>query len=366
MTDKSRQEPASTERMVDYDRNSQIQSQMIRSNAARLRTLVERIGVVAPPFVLVDYGCGPGHSALGTAGPVVEAYRRIDPRGPMVIRHADQPGNDWNALFALVFGPDGYRVAGSGIRTEAAVGSFYEPMAEPGSVALGTCFAASHWLSRAIAPLSPGTVWFADLTGDARAEMAALARSDWTQFLRCRARELRPGGLLIVSTLGSVPDESEPNGVRASASKLYRAIFDVADEMVRAGSLERAALDHFVFPLWFPTADEIRAPIDREPDLAEAFEVDEASVTPVRPHGLDVYEADLGDPAAYARLYAGYVRGFGESSLRLHLFRRSAQDTAAIDALVEAFFQRFERYYLEEPGRHGSETLIATIVLRRR
>ncbi len=240
MTDKPRQELASTEHMVDYDRNSQIQGQMVRSNAERLRGLVERIGVVAPPFVMVDYGCGPGHSALGTVGPVVEAYRRIDPHGPMVIRHADQPGNDWNALFALVFGPEGYQRAGSGIRTEAAVGSFYEPMAEPGSVALGTCFAASHWLSRAIAPRSPGTVWFADLIGDARAEMAALARSDWTQFLRCRARELRPGGFATISTLGAVPDVREPNGIRASASKLYRAIFDVANEMARAGSLKES------------------------------------------------------------------------------------------------------------------------------
>ncbi len=89
-------------------------------------------------------------------------------------------------------------------------------------------------------------------------------------------------------------------------------------------------------------------------------------MTPVRPHGLDVYEDVLGDPATYARLYAGYVRGFGESSLRLHLFRRSTKDAAAIDALMEEFFQRFTRYYQDEPGRHGSETMIATLVLRRR
>jgi SAM dependent carboxyl methyltransferase len=366
MTHEPRQELVSTGRMVDYDRNSQMQDQMVRSNADWLRTLVERIGVVAPQFIVVDYGCGPGRSALDTVRPVIEAYRRLDPQGPMVIRHADQAGNDWNALFALVFGPDGYQRAGSGMRTEAAVGSFYQPMATPGSVALGTCFAACHWLSRALAPRSPDTVWFADLTGDARAEMAALARADWTQFLRCRALELRPGGFAIVSTLGSVPDAREPNGIRVSSSKLYRAIFDVARQMVDAGSLAKSALDHFVFPLWFPTADEIRAPIDREPDLAEAFEVVEASVAPVQPHGHDVYEDQLGDPATYARLYAGYVRGFGESSLRLHLFRHSAKDAAAIDVLTEEFFQRFTRYYQDEPGRHASETMIATLVLRRR
>jgi hypothetical protein len=136
--------------------------------------------------------------------------------------------------------------------------------------------------------------------------------------------------------------------------------------MVRAGSLEASALDHFVFSLWFPTAEEMRAPIDREPDLAAAFEVVEAGVTPVRPHGQDVYEDHLGDPVTYARLYAGYVRGFAESSLRLHLFRPSTKDPAAIDGLTEEFFRRFTRYDRDEPGRHASETMIVTLVLRRR
>ena len=357
---------ASTERMVDYDRNSYMQDQMVRSRAEWLRAAVERVGPVAPEFTIMDYGCGPGHSALDAVAPAIEAYRRIAPKGAMVIRHSDQAGNDWNALFALVFGSEGYQHDGAGIRTEAAIGSFYTQLAAPGSVALGTCFAASHWLSRALSPYSPGTVWFADLHGEARAEFAALARADWTNFLRCRAAELRPGGIAIVSTLGSVPDENEINGIRASARKLYRAIFDVANQMVTDGVLKASALDHFVFSLWFPTAEEARAPIDGESDLKQAFEIIEATVTPVPVHPNDVYEDSLGDPETYARLYAGYIRGFGESSLRLHLFGPSAKNAAEVDALTEDFFGRLTRYYQAAPGRHASETMIMTLVLRRR
>jgi SAM dependent carboxyl methyltransferase len=352
--------------MVDYDRNSYMQDQMVRSRAEWLRAAVERIGPVEPEFTAMDYGCGPGHSALAAVAPAIEAYRRINPQGTMVIRHSDQVGNDWNALLALAFGADGYQRDGSGIRTEAVVGSFYTQLAAPGSVALGTCFAASHWLSSAPSPSSPGTVWFADLEGDARTEFAALARADWTQFLRCRAVELRPGGVAIVSTLGSIPDDSEINGVRASARRLYRAIFDVANQMVTDGLIEAAALDRFVFPLWFPTAKDACAPITGESDLREAFEVIEASVTPAPVHPDDVYEDSLGDPRAYARLYAGYIRGFGESTLRLHLFGPSAKNAAEVDTLTEEFFGRLTRYYLAEPGRHASETMVMTIVLRRR
>jgi hypothetical protein len=201
----AREKAASTEHMVDYDRNSYMQDQMVRSRAEWLRAAVEHIGPVAPEFTVMDYGCGPGHSALAAVMPAIEAYRQIDPRGTIVVRHSDHAGNDWGALMALVFGADGYQRNGSNIRTEVVAGSFYTQLAPPRSVALGVCFAASHWLSRAPAPYSPGTAWFADLKGEARAEFAALARADWTQFLRCRAKELRPGGIAIVSTLGSIP-----------------------------------------------------------------------------------------------------------------------------------------------------------------
>jgi len=363
---KNQQDVTATERMVDYDRNSYMQDQMVRSRADWLRAAVARIGPVVPEFTAMDYGCGPGHSALDSVAPVIEAYRRIDPGGSIVIRHSDQAGNDWNSLIALVFGPDGYQRDGSTTRTEAVPGSFYTQLAVSGSVALGTCFAASHWLSRALSLYSPGTVWFADLEGEARMEFAALARADWTRFLRCRAAELRPGGMLIVSTLGSVPDDREINGVRASARKLYRAIFDVASQMVADGLLEALALDRFVFPLWFPTAEEACAPINGEPDLKEAFEIIEASVTPAPVHPHDVYEDSLSDPESYARLYAGYIRGFGESTLRLHLFGPSAKSAPQVDRLTEEFFGRLTRYYQAEPGRHASETLIVTLVVRRR
>lgn len=358
---------ASTERMVDYDRNSFMQDQLVRSKEDQIAALVQRIGAVGPEFVVADYGCGPGRSALDAVRPAIEAYRKIDPDGGMVVRHIDQPGNDWNALLALVFGEDGYRARSAGnIRTEIAAGSFYNVMAAPGSVALASCFAASHWLSRSISIHAPGTVWFADLEGEARAELAALARADWTRFLRCRAGELRPGGFLFVSTLGSVPDEAEINGIRASARKLYRAIHDVAHRMVADGLLDGRALDRFLFSLWFPTAAEVRAPVEAEPDLAAAFEIVEASVSPAAVNPHDVYSHEIGDPATYARLYAGYIRGFSESSLRMHLFGPAAKDAAEVDALTEAFFRRLRDFYQAEPGRHASETMIASLLLRRR
>jgi len=353
-----------TEGMVDYDRNSAMQRHFVRSHASRLGGLVEQIGVVEPEFRLVDYGCGPGHSAIDAVRPAIKAYRALSPNGPITICHADQVGNDWNALFALAAGAEGYRT--TGVRTEASVGSFYQTLAPPGSVSLGTCFVASHWLSRAVPLDAPGTMWFADLQGQARAEMAERARADWTTFLRCRAQELRSGAYLLVSTLGAVPDPSELQGVAASARGLYRAAQTVAQGMADEGLLDQRVLDGFVFPVWFATAEETRAPIDCERDLAACFEIDELCVDPAKFNPDDVYADELANPPVYGELYAGYLRGFADSTLRRQLFGPSAGSDPEVDTLAATFYRRIADLYRDAPGKHASETWEVTIVLRRR
>jgi hypothetical protein len=136
--------------------------------------------------------------------------------------------------------------------------------------------------------------------------------------------------------------------------------------MVTSGVIGATALDSFIFPLWFPTEEEACAPIIEEPDLKQAFEIIEASVKPAPVNSNDVYENALNDPETYSQLYVGYIRGFSESTLRLHLFGPSAKSVDELDQLTNEYFERLADYYLAEPGQHGSETMIMTLVLRRR
>lgn len=280
--------------------------------------------------------------------------------------HADQPGNDWNALFTLLSGPEGYLEGRTAIRPEAAVGSFYDRMVSDESVDLATCFAASHWLSHAVRLDAPGAVWFADLRGEARREMAALARDDWVRFLRLRARELRPGGHLLVSTLGSVPDAGEANGVAASGRGVYRAIQAAAQSMADEGLFDKAILDRFVFALWFPTEEDARNPIQSDPVLSKAFDIERVSVRPAPADADDVFGALIGDPPAYARQYAGYMRAFADTTLRTQLFGPAAKSDGDADSLAQEFYRRFEALYREHPGRYKFELWELTVILRKR
>jgi hypothetical protein len=352
--------------MFDYDHNSSAQQTIVASQSDRIRALVAGLGPSDSDLRIVDYGCGPGTSAITAVRPAVEAARTLHPGRPVVVCHADQPGNDWNALFDLVWGPSGYRTSGDGLRTEAAIGSFYDRSLADASVDLATCFAASHWLHHAVRLHSPGSLWFADLTGAARREMADVARRDWTLFLSRRATELRAGGFLFVSTLGSVPDTAEVNNAAASGRGIYRALQVVAQTMADDGLIAGSVLDEFVFALWFPTADEARQPIVDDADLARAFDIESVEVEPAAERPTDFFADLITDPMAYADAYTGYIRAFADSTLRTQLFEPSSDDPTQQTTVATEFFDRLHALYLTHLDRYAFELWQLTVVLRRR
>lgn len=354
----------STEGMVDYNQNSTAQQQMVHLQAGRIRALVQKMGRVEPELKLADYGCGPGQSTVETVKPAIAAYRELYPDAPIVVCHADQPGNDWSTLFQIASGTGGYLHPGNGVRAEAAVGSFYDQMTAPGSVSLATCFAASHWLSHGVQLDAPGTVWYADLQGKARDTMWTFAREDWARFLRHRAAELQSGGHLLVATLGSTPDAGEVNGSAGSGRGIYRAMQHVAQSMADDGVLDAGVLDQFLFSLWFLTKEEAEDPLLNDPDLIDAFEICEISVTPAPVNPDDLFKDHLNDPTEYARRYVGYTRAFADSTLRKHLFEPGSP--ADPDAAAEEFYARLDALYQRETVRFACEIWHLVVVLKRR
>lgn len=356
----------STEGMVDYNRNSSAQQQLVHLLSDRIQDLVGHLDVVTPEFKFVDYGCGPGRSTVDTVKPAIAAYRAKFATAPIAICHSDQPGNDWNTLFQIATDSSGYIQPGNGIRSEAAIGSFYDRVTAPESVSIGTCIFASHWLSHAVDIDAPGSVWFADVEGAAREKMDRFAQDDWTRFLRHRAAELQSGGYLLVGTLGTVPEATEINGKAASGRGIYRAIQRVAQSMVDDGHLDSVSLDRFLFSLWFMTEEEAARPLAAEPDLAEAFDVREISVNPAPYIGSDVFGAFLDDPAEYAEKYVGYTRAFGDSTLRTQLFEPGASDGESADALLEEFYRRLDSLYRTETNKYACEVWHLIVLLRKK
>ncbi|WP_434052714.1 MAG: hypothetical protein RDA78_26305 [Roseibium sp.] len=355
----------STEGMVDYDANSRAQKEHALGNADVIADLAQRVANRPDDLNITDYGCGPGQSAIETVRPALDAWSSLVPRKNVSVCHADQPGNDWNALMSLVAGKSGYLNRPHPPLVSAAVGSFYERMVPDRSVSVGTCFFASHWLRSTASFDAPDTVWFADLTGNARHEMWRRAKEDWVRFLRLRAEELQPGGFLFVSTIGAVPEAGEINDTAASGRGIYRAMQAITKSMTEDGLLARDVTDNFVFGLWFLTAQEAREAFEEKSGLADLYDVDTIDVIGVDGGG-DVFSSYLDDPLEYASKYVGYTKAFAASSLRAGLFEPTlgkGKDTTQLEA---EFFRRFEELYREKTTAYALEQWHLKVILRRK
>jgi|GEM_PF-1509060 len=355
----------STDGMVDYNANSFAQRQNALRNAHVIADLARRVSVLPGPLNITDYGCGPGDSSVDTVRPALNVWQTAAAGRMKSVCHADQHGNDWNALMALVFSDHGYAKGHPDLLIHTAVGSFYDRMVPDRSVSLATCFFASHWLNHSVHLNAPETIWFGDLAGEARRQMWQQAETDWVRLLQLRAPELQSGGYLFISTLGAVPAAGEPNGVAASGRGLYRALQLITSNMTSDGLLDRKAADTFLFGFWFMTEAEARNALETHDELAGAYEIDTLEVLPLD-YGGDLFSAFLDDPADYARRYTGYTHAFASTTLRVQLFEPSANGNWSVERLETEFFRRLEDILREKTSEYAYEQWILNVILRRK
>ena len=347
-----------------YDSHSSAQKDGIRSQETRLRDAARALDLSGPELRIIDYGCGPGRNSMTAFHTVLNEVRQRRPDIAVVAMHNDQIGNDWNDLFANVRGPDGYLNDMKSIRVEAAVGSFFGPVTSAGVIDFAMSFAAAHWLASAVRTPSPGSLFFCDLPEPAKSEIAAMAARDWAAFLTQRAREMKPGAMLVMDMLSSVPDTNDPSGVAAAGAGLYRAMGAVAQGLADEGRIAKDALDDFIFPVYFPRSDEIAAPLEQDSTLRDAFEVVELT-NELLPMPTEEALKQTGDATAYAKAYAGFARAFSEATLTAGLFAPSTSNEAEAKALADVFFERLEALFASELDKHGFAHRVASLVLRR-
>jgi hypothetical protein len=138
----------------------------------------------------------------------------------------------------------------------------------------------------------------------------------------------------------------------------------VALELSESGSLDRAVLGEYVFPVYCRSAAEARAPIEDGGPLAGSFEVVSLASHEVANPYWEMLE-ESGDRDAYASTYTAFVRAFSESTLERGLFSPGA---IGIDpkALCDEFFAAFERATAADPEAGRFEAYVLTVILARR
>ena len=184
------------------------------------------------PVVIADYGSSQGKNSLAPMRMAIKELRkRVGRKRAICVFHIDQPSNDFNSLFEVLDAdPDRYVVDEPEIYPAAIGKSFYEEVLPAGSVHLGWCSYAAMWLSRGPTAI-PGHFIAVRGTETVRAEFDHQASRDWEAFLTLRARELRPGGRLVVVLPGITDDGS------VGLEPLFDHANAVLEEMVVDGAI---------------------------------------------------------------------------------------------------------------------------------
>jgi hypothetical protein len=166
-----------------------------------LEKAVQTVGLdgSGQPVVIAEYGSSQGKNSLVPMQIAIRNLRqRVGPDRPICVFHVDQPSNDFNSLFEVLDTDQDRYMQGEPNVFPCAIGrSFYERVLPPDSVHIGWCSYAAVWLSR-IPALIPGHFISAHSTVEVRAAFERQGAHDWEAFLSLRARELRPGGRLVV------------------------------------------------------------------------------------------------------------------------------------------------------------------------
>jgi cyclopropane-fatty-acyl-phospholipid synthase len=346
-----------------YDRHSGAQLSSIQA----LRDWVDRavaelpLPPAAQPVTVLDLGSSEGANAMRVMARIAAGLRRRTGQ-PVQTVYSDLCSNDFNQLFANLEEARRVGLVGAGVYPAAVGGSFYGPLLPPGTVQLAASFNAIQWLDRLPAVPVPDFVTYRRphpsrpgpaMSPEATAAFTRQAEEDLVRFLKGRARELVPGGKLL---LASPADTDEARITEGLADVLNDACLD----LVADGRMERAAYERLTMPCHFRTLAELLAPLEQEDSpVRGAFAVERAEVVEV-PVPFVTALHRVGDVAAYAAAYTGFIRAISEPVARAAL-----KQPAGEVPVVEGLYGRIHARLLAEPERYLWRYTVAAVLLTR-
>jgi len=273
-----------------------------------------------------------------------------------VVVHTDLPHNDFGSLFALVEGsPESYLRSVDNAFTLAAGKSFYERIFPDGFLLLGWTAISIHWLSRVPCEI-PDHVYAQRAGRRVREAYAEQASEDWRLFLGHRARELRPGGELVVVAVTT-------DGTGSTGGE---SLMDLTNEpllaMVEGGSIRPEEYRRMNMPAYHRTMEEFTEPL-RSGALTEDLTLKEA-IRAGFPDQLWPEYKQRGDAMAFAASYTEFMRAFTEAPLFAGL--DADRTFADRERLANGYFERMRSLIEAKPERARWDWHVALLRVAKR
>lgn len=337
-----------------YNRNARIPAGGAARALPLLQEAVERIrlGDRNSPIIVADYGSSQGKNSLGPIHAAIKSVRqRLGSDEPIFVFHIDQPTNDFNTLFEVLDrDPDRYALNEQNVFPCAIGRSFYEQVLPSESVHLGWSSYAAVWLSR-IPGLIPGHFIAHMAAPAAQAAFERQAALDWKAFLSLRARELRPGGRLVV-VLPALNDNGE-----SGLAELFNQANGVLAEMVGAAEIRAEEREQMVLGTYPRRMRELVAPFQANGRF-KGLIVEHCDLSPLSDPAWADYERDR-DEHTLAGKHALFFRSVFVPSLALAL--KASHDAERCRFFADELENRLTQRLSDEPARLDS--FVQTLVL---
>uniref|UniRef100_A0A0D3G1C9 Jasmonate O-methyltransferase n=1 Tax=Oryza barthii TaxID=65489 RepID=A0A0D3G1C9_9ORYZ len=333
-----------------YIKNSQVQSRNLQMMLPTLKEILDKVQLPRRPgkhlLTAADLGCSCGHNTLIVADAIVEHMTRklrssifddqddsdaADPE--FCFYFSDLPSNDFNTLFHLL--PQ-HATAAAGDGSErryfaaAVPGSFHDRLFPRRSIDVFTSTFSLHWLSQVPEGVADkrSAAYNKDkvfVHGASQATGAAYRRqfqSDMARFLRCRATELKPGGVMFLVCLGRPSLHACPTN-QGRVQLLYGAMFEESwRELVEEGTIGRETMGSFNVPVYAATLEEFREAVGAD----GSFEISRLELVITSPLAVD---DPIRDRRAVGRAVANYVRSLLGPLVDAHVGRAVADEIFA-------------------------------------
>jgi hypothetical protein len=315
------------------------------------------LGSADEPIVIADYGSSQGKNSLAPMQAAISGLRkRIRPNRPISVFHIDQPSNDFNSLFEVLDAdPNRYGMNEPEVYSAAIGKSFYENVLPSGSVHLGWSSYAAVWLSR-VPALIPGHFISIRSTGTVHAEFERQAAQDWEAFLTLRARELRPGGRLVVVLPGIADDGS------VGLEPIFDHANGALEEMVADGTItfeERSRMTLRAHPR---RKRDPLAPFERNRKFQQ-LTVEDFAMSEVSDPAWDQYGRDR-DKDALTTKRTLFFRSIFVPSLACALSPARAGNGEALATFADQMDQRLKQRLARQPAEMRS--FVQTILLSKK
>jgi len=317
---------------------------------------------IAAGFTFSDMGTADAGTSLSMIGTAIDTVSARAPNAPISIVYSDQPRNDFNALITNVYGLgpfETYLDRRDDIFPLVSGTTFYKQIVPAGALDIGFSATAMHWLSVKVCNIS-NHVQAVGAEGEELEAFRAQAHRDWRQILLHRARELKPGGKLVL--INFARDEQGRYLGNTGGVNMFDQFNRIWQEFLEQGRITREEYKSMTLPQYYNTVEEFSAPLqDTDEAVYRAgLRLEHIDTRIVKCPFAESF-AQHADAARFAEEYIPTIRSWNES-----IFFSALSEDRPLDErrqIIEDYYGTYRDIVRDNPTGHGMDYVHAYTVI---